>query len=296
MKWAIAFVAGLLAGVVLMMVIRPDRSAELAAVRQEAAEATKALQATKQQLSKAQEESHTVGLATPARKSAVGKKGAASKAGIFGEKFSKAIGEFTQSQVKVQIEGKLGQIIERLALTPAQEAQLRGLVEPQIGGLLGQVQGALEGKVTPTNYFAHAAAIQLGQLPNEIESTLTPEQKTAYEAFKEEERSNRIETRASAELMNLQGIGLTQEQKDKAFEAFCRLAQEDETTTIKAGTQGGATPGKDYMEKVFSRRIEALKGVLTESQMKGYEAQIEMHRKIMEEMGVGTGAAPNPKK
>lgn len=297
MKWAVSFVAGLVLGVGLMMVVRPDRSAELAAVRKEAAEATKALQATKRELSKAQLGSQAVGLATPARKSAaVGKKSAKAASGIFGEKFAKAIGEITVSQLKVQIEGKLGQIIERLALTPQQEAQLRGLVEPQVGGLVGQVQGALEGKAPSTNAFAHATMIQLGKLPEEVETTLTPEQKTAYEAFKEEEKTNRIETRASAELMGLQGIGLTQEQKDKAFEAFCRIAQEDETTMTKAATTGNAMPGKNHLEQMFSKRIEALKGVLTEPQMKGYEAQVEMQRKIMAEMGVGAEVVPGPKK
>lgn len=300
MKWVIGFIAGLLAGVLLMMVIRPDHTAELAAMRQEAAQTAKQLDLLKAQLTKAQAGSTPVGLSTGDGRRAAGGKAAAAKgvkgpAGMFGEKFAKAIGEMAQSQVKAQIEAKLGQIVERLGLTPEQEKKLRALVEPQIEGLVGQMQGAMEGKTIKSGDLAHATAIQLGMLPADVEATLTPEQKTAYESFKQEEKTNRIETRASAELMGLQGIGLTQGQKDQAFEAFCRLAQEDEETMSnmsKAGSAGSGVDPKEQMDRMFSRRVEALRAVLTEPQMKGYEAQVEMQRRIISEMGVGVEVAP----
>ncbi len=296
MKWAIGFVAGLLAGVLLAMVLRPDRAAELAAARADTERAAKALEAAQEQLAKAQASAVPAELASEELKRAVpgkpksGKK-AEGLAGVFGKDFAKAVGEMAQSQLRVGIRAKLQQIVERLGLTPEQEAKLRAMVEPQIEAMVKQVAGAMDGKEYKAEGAAAVGAIQTGNLPKEIEATLTPEQKTAYEEFKQEEKANRIETRANAELMGLQALGLTQEQKDQAFDAFCRLAEEDEGAMARAAS-GEKIDIRARMDQMMSKRVEALRGVLTESQMKGYEAQVEMQRKIMSEVGVGVEVAP----
>ncbi|MCC6356508.1 MAG: hypothetical protein IT577_21690 [Verrucomicrobiae bacterium] len=297
MKWAIGFMAGMLAGALLVMALRPDRSAELAAARAEAKKASDALAVTQQRLAKVQASSVPPALASPELKPAVPEKpGAAKKgqgpAGMFNEKFMKAVGEMAQSQVKVQMRAKLDQIVERLGLTSDQEAKLRGLVEPQIDAVVAQVTAAMEGKEYKADAGTAATAIQAGKLPPEVEATLTPEQKAAYDAFKQEEKANRIETRASAELMGLQAMGLTQEQKDRAFEAFCRLAEEDEDAMSKATSSGEKIDMKGQMDRMMGRRVEALRDVLTEPQLKGYEAQVELQRKMMSEMGIGIKVAP----
>lgn len=303
MKWAIGFAAGFLAGALLMWGLRPDQSADLAAARAEAAQASKALDATKHQLAKAQAGSVPAGLAVgdgggKSARAAKPKaaKGPAGAAGLFGEKFTRAIGEMAESQMRVGIQAKLDQIAERLGLTPEQEAKLRGLVEPQIEGMVQQVTAAMQGKEFKADDLTAATAMQAGKLPAEVEATLTPEQKAAYDSFKQEERANRIETRASAELMGLQGIGLTQDQKDQAFEAFCRLAEEDEDYATKAASSGEKIDAKGQVDRMLSRRVDALRGVLTESQMQGYEAQVEMQRRMISEMGIGVKVAPGQAK
>ncbi|MBP7950214.1 MAG: hypothetical protein KA004_11200 [Verrucomicrobiales bacterium] len=100
----------------------------------------------------------------------------------------------------------------------------------------------------------------------EMLTSLTPEQRQAYEQWKEEERANRLEMRANQDLTALQSqFTLTAEQKDKAFAAFSKLAaDEGETPAVPFGDPAAFTKRRE-------QRIDAMKDILTPEQLAVYQ-------------------------
>lgn len=284
MKYWIAFAGGVLAGTLVMIPLRPDHSAALAAAKKEAGAAKTALEEARLKIARA-EAGRTSAPSPGARPGPAVKGGAKAKPGdVFGKKFAEMIQQFGKVQIRAQVDAKLQQIVERLALTPEQKAKLMALVGADAEAL-SDAMGSIMGGKAPSGDAQNAMALVAGKLPAEVEASLTPEQKAEYAKFQEEERTNRIETRANAELLGMGAIGgLTQDQKDQAFQKLCEIAEEEDRAAL-APDAGTAAPG-DAMEKHAARRIEALRGILTEPQMKAYETQVDMQRRMMKELGL----------
>ena len=142
------------------------------------------------------------------------------------QKFADMIREVGKSQVKSQLDGKLATLKERLHLSPEQEGRLKELIGAESQQTVQALERFLDGEGQPGD-FGKLARLQRGDLPASVEAVLTGDQQPAYAAYQAEEKANRIEMKANAELLGLQAAGgLSPEQKDQAFNQLSRAGQQ----------------------------------------------------------------------
>ena len=146
----------------------------------------------------------------------------------------------------------------------------------------------LDGEGQPGD-FGKLARLQRGDLPASVEAVLTGDQQPAYAAFQAEEKANRIEMKANAELLGLQAAGgLSPEQKDQAFNQLSQLASSEEEVDFDSLKDADAVLG--FMDEAIQKRLTAMKPILSEPQMDVYQRQVEMQRQMMSQF------MPPPKK
>lgn len=205
-------------------------------------------------------------------------------------RFRDMIRQVGESQLKSQLQASLARLRERLQLTPEQEEKMRQLSEKTVADMMAALNRLLDGKGEPGD-FATIARFQFGTLPLDYAAVLEPEQQAEFARFQQEERANRIEMRANAELLALQASGgLSGEQKDQAFSRFSEFAAAEEDTDwsrIQTREQVG-----EFFEGAIQRRLEAMDDVLTEPQMKIYQQQIDLQRQAIGQMIPGLEIAP----
>jgi hypothetical protein len=298
MKPLLAFVVGLLGGAVIMFAIKPDRAGEVSASQAEAAAAVRRLAEANESLSRTQAEADTLrkelrdahsaieaaakttvaaAPATPQADAASGSEGA--------RQFAEMIKSIGQSQMKAQIEAKVTQLRERLKLTPDQDARLKELVTARTEEMSKALLNMVDGKGEAGD-FAKVVRFQRGDLPAEIVNLFTPAQQAEYAQFQQDDRANRIEMRANAELLGLQAAGgLSGEQKDAAFGKLSELAAAEEDINVDALT----TPDeiRTFVNDAITNRLDAMRPLLTDPQMQSYESQVEMHRQMMSKLMPG---------
>jgi hypothetical protein len=203
----------------------------------------------------------------------------------------KAMRGVMAAAMKQQLEGKLRQMKTKLNLSPEQEQSIRGILEQQFGAGQAMAEKMFSGKATADDV---TAATQAPVNPiDQIKALLSPEQQTAYDEVQTEEKRNHSRLIANSELLQMQGaLGLTQEQQDSVFKALYAATEEQ---------FGGLTadPAKvmDFRGNL-DRKLNALKGVLTDEQFKAYEDMQQQQLKLIEAMlpqGGNTGDAVLPK-
>ncbi|MDB6069638.1 MAG: hypothetical protein JWL81_809 [Verrucomicrobiales bacterium] len=131
-----------------------------------------------------------------------------------------------------------------------------------------------------------------------ITAAMSPEQLTAYEDYKTEQKANQVEARANQQLNELQNkLALTAEQKDAAFQFY---AQQE---------QSGFDPGQIMaqggdVQKAFEERqkatLEGMQSILTPEQYELYSKQEEERATMFRNnggfggFGRGPGGPPPP--
>lgn len=119
-----------------------------------------------------------------------------------------------------------------------------------------------------------------------ITAAMTPEQLTAYEDYKTEQKANQVEARANQQLNDLQNkLALTAEQKDAAFQFYAQQEQ----TGFDPGqimSQGGDV--QQAFEERQKATLEGMQSILTPEQYELYSKQ-EEERSAMFRNGGGFG-------
>jgi hypothetical protein len=296
---AVAFVVGVAVGVgatALVLTTRPhspEADAEHAQLQAELGTATNQVAELGEQLTAAKTrsqklEADNLQLATKVQelmkqKPAIAKAGkdksANPLAAMFGDEDSesgKAMKGMMEAAMKQQVEGKLGRMKDKLNLSGDQEAQIRAILEQQIGAGSAMAQKMLSGKLSKEEIAD--AGKQAGDPESQIKALLSPEQQTAYTELQQEEQHNNARLMANSELLQMQGaLGLSQEQQDKVFQAL--YAQ---TEHQLAGATGGADPKAFNPQTMMDQKLAALKGVLTDEQFARYKAMQEQQLKLIQ--------------
>lgn len=125
-----------------------------------------------------------------------------------------------------------------------------------------------------------------------ITAAMSPEQLTAYEEYKTEQKANQVEARANQQLNELQNkLALTPEQKDAAFQFY---AQQEQT---------GFDPGQIMaqggdVQKAFEERqkatLEGMQSILTPEQYELYSKQEEERATLFRNAGGFGGFGRGP--
>ncbi len=207
-----------------------------------------------------------------------------------------------EARMLAKVNEKLSALTAKLNLTPEQTEKLRAdllALEKQhaISTLMGMEDGAGADSARDTEKMMMERILnpeaEDKAKDEAILATLSPEQQKAYQSFQQEQRSNKLEVAVNKEFLQLQGaITLTDAQKDQVFAQISKLTQDEIDRPISGflrfielepqGMKEIETKfGQDKVDEVKglmaeqkarqARRTEALKGILTEEQMKVYE-------------------------
>jgi hypothetical protein len=196
--------------------------------------------------------------------------------------FSDMVLRIGQSQLKGQIEGRLGVLRDRLQLTPEQEAAVKKVLDDESAAAGAALDRLMAGEGTPSD-FGRLARLQRGELPAGVEAALTDAQKPEFAAFQEQEKVSGVENRVNMELSGLVTAGgLTPEQKDQAFSSLSGILMAEDVTDFDTMKDGSEV--RTYMDEATVLRLEALQPILTEPQLQMYEQQVEMSRQVLSKL------------
>ncbi|MFN0128866.1 MAG: hypothetical protein ACKV19_19520 [Verrucomicrobiales bacterium] len=183
------------------------------------------------------------------------------------------------TQLKTQIEGRLGVLKDRLQLTAEQEAAVKKILDDESTEATGALDRLMAGQGTPSD-FARFARLQRGQLPAGVDAVLTDAQRPEYAAFQEQERVSSVENRVNMELSGLVSSGgLTPEQKDQVFSTLSGLVMSEDATDFDS--MQDVSEVRTYMDEATRRRLEAMQPILSEPQWQMYESHVNMGRQVL---------------
>ncbi|BCU76211.1 hypothetical protein [Luteolibacter sp. LG18] len=160
-----------------------------------------------------------------------------------------------------KVDERLAALKSRLGLTDEQAAKVRAVLEHGEDG--GDGAGDT---IDVAKLLNGESKDERDAADGKLAGLLTPDQQAKFQAFQQEQKENRIEIATNREMTRLQqGLTLTAEQKDRAYQALGELAQrEDDQPATK-----GIDP-QQMMARQQARR-DALSPILTPEQMKAYE-------------------------
>lgn len=195
-----------------------------------------------------------------------------------------AMQDMMKAAIEQQMEGKIAQMKSKLNLTPEQEKSAREILGRMFGRGQEVAAKMMKGEVSAEE--AAASAKDIGNPEAELKALLTPEQQAGYDEMQKEERTTNARLIANSELIQMQSsLGLDQAQQDKVFAVLYEQAHAQ-----MGGEQANANPFKG-LEEMNQRKIDAMKGVLTEDQFERYQKfqkqQQDMIRAFMPKDGDG---------
>ena len=292
MKPVLIFMLGLAIGAGVMFALKPDHAVEARdaqkaerGARAQVVALTAEVENVRAELGRTEQEVDSMRTALDQSTARAAEAAAAAKLttpapeGEKKKKFTDMLKEIGKSQMKSQLDGKVASLKDRLRLTPEQEAKVKELVGQEGEQMVKALERFVDGEGQAGD-FAKIARFQKGDLPASVEAILTSEQKPAYAAFEAEEKANRIEMKANAELLGLQSAGgLSPEQKDQAFAQLSQLAMREEEMDLDSLSDSDAVLG--FIDDAIQKRLTAMKTILNDSQMEIYQRQVEMQRQMM---------------
>jgi len=153
------------------------------------------------------------------------------------DNFSKMMKE----RQKAKFDARIAVLVDKLKLTPEQEAKLRAHFDERlekIGGIWSPGD-----KGSPSDPAEFASLLTDDGMDDMLAGILTPEQAEEHDALKKRERDNKIEASALKNLAKLSFLDMSQEQKDAAYDI---LYSQAETSVDKK------SPGSAMMSLVTS--------------------------------------------
>lgn len=131
--------------------------------------------------------------------------------------------EMMKKNQMAKLDARIAILVDKLNLTPGQEAQLRAAMEKHVDAMSGIFDpGQASGPANPKDM---ASLLAGDGLEDTLASILTPEQEEAYDALKKRERENKVEASALKNLAKLSFLDLSQEQKDAAYDILYSEAE-----------------------------------------------------------------------
>lgn len=187
----------------------------------------------------------------------------------------KAMQGMMKAALEQQLEGKLALMNSKLKLSPDQENSAREILGKMYGRGRDLAAKMMKGELSADE--AGKGAQETANPEAELKALLTPEQQPLYEKMQQEERANNARLVANSELLQMQNtLGLDQAQQDKVFTALYEQAQS------QMGSTGQDSAPAANLEGMMQRKIEAMKGVLTDEQFERYRKFQEQQMKMIQ--------------
>ncbi len=191
--------------------------------------------------------------------------------------------ELVRGQMKMQLDGRMSRLTERLGLSPEQAEKMRKILEePMLRGMetalqsLGADGGLTQGGITLTTAENPEGSLQ---------EVLSAEQWEAYEEFQKEEHQNTARLTANSELLQMQQmLGLDQGQQDALYEMLYDYNSEMMNSAWEGAA--GRLVSEGGFEGVMQKKIERVEqsGILNESQMEQFRRQQQQQIEMVERM------------
>jgi hypothetical protein len=183
--------------------------------------------------------------------------------------FAAPTAELAKSGLQQSYRNRLSRMEERLGLSPTQVEGIGAILERKAEALAEGMKGVYSGKMDEQK-IAELQGHHKGDPESQICALLSPEQQTAYAAFRDEERADRASLSANTQLLQMQHtLGIQEEQREKVFAVL--YDENLEQLTPKPEEPKPENP-VEAMKISMERKLKALEAVLTPSQLAGYRS------------------------
>ncbi len=203
--------------------------------------------------------------------------------------FAGPMAEVTRSTLEKTYQRRLVRMQERLKLSPEQAAAIQKIFSRQAQGIAEATKGIWSGK--PDREKIAAIRQERGNPDAQIAAVLSPEQQTAYVAFKDEERADNARHAANGELLRMENdLGVTPDQRDKVYAVLY------DQSLFQSKEEPAGSPARnpaEAMQSALERKLAALDGVLTPSQLESYRQQEQRQLDLMKKIVAQIEPTPN---
>lgn len=192
------------------------------------------------------------------------------------------MGELMQGALEQMAQRELKRLHERLNLSAEQAGAIQEVLTRRARGVAEATKGVLSGRVDQERLAALRQG--KGDTESQILDVLTPEQQTAYRAFKEEESLRQVHAAATSELVQMRHtLGLTDAQQERVFATLYDEALRQREAEAGAEASHPANPA-EAMRRMLERKLQALEGALTPAQWADYREQQNLQLTFLERM------------
>lgn len=194
--------------------------------------------------------------------------------------FAGPMAEVTRSTLEKTYQRRLVRMQERLKLSPEQAAAIQKIFSRQAQGIAEATKGIWSGK--PDREKIAAIRQERGNPDAQIAAVLSREQQTAYAAFKDDERADNARQAANGELLRMENdLGLTTDQREKVYAVLY------DQSLFQSKEEPAGSPARnpaEAMQSALERKLAALEGVLTPSQLESYRQQEQRQLDLMKKI------------
>lgn len=207
-----------------------------------------------------------------------------------GSLISGAMADAMKQAMEQQVESRLSRLNASLRLTPEQLQAAREILERQARAMSAGMQQAFTGKYDKDEIARLGK--EAGDPDEQIKALLSPAQKAGYPAYKQDEAAYNARLVANNELLQLQTMGLSSDQEDRAFAALYELSFNELNGTA-------STPPTTNQAQAFQwqldQKTKALEPILMPAQMESYRQQQALQAKLVKDIWNKMGRNDTPK-
>lgn len=190
------------------------------------------------------------------------------------------MGDLMRLGMEQQVSNRLSKMTAMVRLTPDQVQAISDIMKRQAQISSAGVQQVMSGKFNKQEL--EDLAKNAGNPEQQIKALLSPEQLTAYQAYKEEETADTARLSAHMELIQMQtALSLNPEQQDQVFGAVYDVTM----AQLKGNTNAPHfTNSADQMQWAWEQKAKALEPLLNPLQLAAYRQQQQAQLAIVKEI------------
>jgi RNA polymerase sigma factor (sigma-70 family) len=214
--------------------------------------------------------------------------------------FTSTMADAMKQGVEQQMEGRLSRMTASLHLTAEQAQAARDILMREVRMKSAVMQQGQSGKLDMKEIIRQA--MEAGDPDEQIKALLTPDQRAAFPAYRQEEAAHNASLTANQELLNMQStLGLTAEQTDRVYAALYEVSFNQLTgrtqppSTNPRVLDDPLAASAEAQQWTLNQKTKALESVLTPTQLENYRQQQALQAKLAKEMLDKMQGAGGPK-
>ncbi len=178
-----------------------------------------------------------------------------------------------RTMMSSRIQAKVATLQTAVKMDASQAERIQAFMSERDEVMMEYRRKRWSGELTDEEDAQYNAKIEAMKVGDFMKDVLSPEQYSEYDAYRKEQNEAELGSYASRQLSDLlQSVRLTDEQKDKAYEAFYLEAYnsipEGEEFSSRRRSYGPESNNVDM-------RVAPLQGILDDQQMTVYRSQLE---------------------